>query len=62
MLTTPYNHVNVSLLNTQPLRNTATIPAAHLIPTIQDILYELHDDQNLIILGDFNINLKSIVF
>ena len=31
------------------------------LPTIHDILYQVHDEQNLLILGDFNINPQSIV-
>ena len=31
-------------------------------PTIHNILYQVHDEQNLLILGDFNINPQSIVF
>ena len=32
------------------------------LPTIHDILYQVHDVQNLLILGNFNINPQSIVF
>ena len=30
--------------------------------TIHDMLYQLHDEHNLLILGDFNINPRAIIF